>query len=724
MYLEFFGLDDYPFDGLPDRRFYYVGGSQHQSLGLLSVALSRSGSICVLSGASGAGKTTLVRMLMRSLPRRMRIISIDDPRLNPHMLLATVLRASGVVATSLESIAELTLKLRQMLEKSIAMGIITTVICDEAQGLSDDVLEQIRLISNIEGEAGKMINFLLVGQDELLVHINKPEHDMLKNRIKVFAQLPRLKEEEVGAYLTYRLQQVSCMKPIFTNRAIAVITKKSEGVPRLINAIADMCLTLACQKGKQQVNSFIAKKAAHIVRYNKVGFKDTLLNACKEVFSLSLYEKIMVIAAAAACAGGAYLGALHLLEVRYPLQTVQGALLTDQEVQEQYREVSNYLLQGKNAASRELYFFNRAVSQAYFKSDAFATLVKVNGYAVGTTAISSKEAASAEAAAAAADAGAITVPDDTATARVANSVNAGGGTKVDDKGEVNITDDLLASVGLQSLDQVGNLDEALSYNAPVLISLIDDNLTPFYAVVYRLSDDVAQLIIGQYIFAVKVGYMQERYLGSYTLLHPYVGDLSELNSPKTDVRKAQERKLYPFLESYRRQALEETNRSANIAAIAFEQQEQVVEQEEEKIRTRLRDKLSGSNLSDSELELELRHELSEALHQDENYQNALLKLKECEEQSNRLEIRANNLRGISMKLDDGYPRAMQLFLEDMGFNEVDYKAMAVLTLQSAAVPHLTDLASSTATVMEPTEEEDDGDSDMLDEVELGDELLF
>lgn len=719
MYLEFFGLDDYPFDGLPDRRFYYVGGSQHQSLGLLSVALSRSGSICVLSGASGAGKTTLVRMLMRSLPRRMRIISIDDPRLNPHMLLATVLRASGVVATSLESIAELTLKLRQMLEKSIAMGIITTVICDEAQGLSDDVLEQIRLISNIEGEAGKMINFLLVGQDELLAHINKIEHDMLKNRIKVFAQLPRLKEEEVGAYLTYRLQQVSCMKPIFTNRAIAVITKKSEGVPRLINAIADMCLTLACQKGKHQVNSFVAQKAAHIVRYNKMGFKDTLLNAAKELFSLSLYEKILVIAAAAVCAVGAYLGALYLLEERYPLKTVQGALLTDQEVQEQYREVSNYLLQGKNAASRELYFFNRAVSQAYFKSDAFATLVKVNGYAVGITATSSKEDDSAENAFAA---GAISVPTNVINSGAANGVNAGGGTKVDNTGEVNITDDLLASVGLQSLDQVGNLEEALSYNAPVLIGLIDDNLTPFYVVVYRLSDDVAQLIIGQYLFAVKVDYVKERYLGSYTILHPYVGDLSELNSPKTDVRKAQERKLYPFLESYRRQALEETNRSANIAAIVVEQQELQVKQEEENIRAQLKAKLNSSNLSDRELESELKRHMSEALHQDENYQNALLKLKECEEQSNRLEIRANNLRGISMKLDDGYPRAMQLFLEDMGFNEIDYKAMAVLTLQSASVPHLTDLAPSIVPVMKPNNEEED--DDMLDEEGAEDELLF
>ena len=115
MYEKFFGLDELPFDGLPDNRFYFVGNCQHQALELLTSNLSRNGSICILSGPSGSGKTTLVRMLIRSLPKRMRIIAIDDPRLDPHMLLATILRASGVVATSFESIAELTLKLRKLL---------------------------------------------------------------------------------------------------------------------------------------------------------------------------------------------------------------------------------------------------------------------------------------------------------------------------------------------------------------------------------------------------------------------------------------------------------------------------------------------------------------------------------------------------------------------------------------------------------------------------------
>ena len=233
MYEKFFSLDELPFDGLPNQRFYYVGSNQHQALELLSQNLSRNGAICVLYGPSGSGKTTLVRMLIRSLPDRMRIIAIDDPRLDEHMLLATILRASGIVATSYESIAELTLKIRKMLEKSVDTGIMTTVICDEAQGLSDAVLEQIRLISNIEGKIGRMVNFLLVGQEDLISHIQKKEHHMLYGRIKAFAKIPALKRDEVQSYVNYRMQQAGCISPVFSNRALNSLYKPSEGLPRL-----------------------------------------------------------------------------------------------------------------------------------------------------------------------------------------------------------------------------------------------------------------------------------------------------------------------------------------------------------------------------------------------------------------------------------------------------------------------------------------------------------
>lgn len=652
MYLEHFGLSDYPFDGLPDHRFYYVGGAQHQSLGLLMSALSRSGSICVLSGPSGAGKTTLVRMLMRSLPKSMRIITIDDPRTDPHMLLATILRASGVVATSLESIADLTLKLRQMLEHSIAQGVITTVICDEAQGLSDDVLEQIRFIFNIEGEAGKMINFLLVGQNELIAHLDKPEHEMLKNRIKIFAQLPPLKQEEVTGYLSYRLQQVGCNEPLFTQHALSAITKKSLGLPRAINAIADMSLTLAAQKNKNVVDAVTVKRAAHLVRFNKVGLKQTAKTWLRELCSGSFYARIAVVVGAAACAFGAFFGAIYLNEHYHPVLTMEEALISDSEVKERYQNLSSYLFQGRHAQSRELYLFNQAIAQAYFKSEAFATLFKLHGYAV-----------------------------------------------IEDNGDGTITDDVLAEVKLQSLSQNGTFAEAVSYNTPIVIGLIDDNLTPFYAVLYQISDDIGQLIIGDYMFDVKLSYLQERYQGSFTLLYPYVGDLNDLKSRTTDVRKAMQKVLSPYLESYRQLALESTNREANLALTQYDEQQAEVERARIAVRQELINQV-GTGKSDSEIEAEVTAQLDAALAEDPTYQAALVDMLAAEQKSTELEERALRIRSISLLLNDGFERALQLYLDDQNITELTTSAVALLTLRFSEGPRLINVVPQQ--VNEPT----------------------
>ncbi len=639
MYLEYFGLNDYPFDGLPDRRFYYVGGSQHQSITLLNTTLSRSGSICVLTGPSGAGKSTLVRLLMRSLPHRMRIIAIDDPRIDPHNLIATILRASGVVATSFESLNDLTFKLRKMLETSIANGIITTVICDEAQGLSDEVLEQIRLISNIEGEAGKMLNFLLVGRDDLIEHLNKPIHDMLKNRIKIFATLPPLTANEVGAYITYRLQQVGRVTPLFTDKAIDVITKKSAGAPRLINAIADMALNIAYQKKSEQVKGAIAAKAAYLVSHNEDGLRGYFKHLFKDMLSASLYAKAATIGAAFVCAGLTFVGALMLVQTFMPVRSIQSALINDAQVQARYQAVSDYLFRGRNAASRELYFFNQAVSESYFKVSAFATLFKVHGYAV-------------------------------------------------DDEDVTVNSAILKKANLQSLSQTGPLSEAVSYNAPVLIGLIDDNLTPFYGVLYELNDDVAQMIIGNYLFAIKLDYLKERYIGEYTVIHPYVGDISDLKSRRTDTRKDMENKLRPYLTAYRQRALESANREANKALLNYERQKDEVAKLRQSVRQQLLSSIASDNLSDYQLEKMLQSRIGDALLEDDAYQEALANLKAMEKLSADKEIRADRIRTISLRLDDGYERAMNLFLQEQSLSEINDRAVALLTLAGYDGPRL------------------------------------
>ncbi|MGN0901938.1 MAG: ExeA family protein [Succinivibrio sp.] len=479
MYEQFFSLDELPFDGLPDNRFYYVGNCQHEALELLTGNLSRNGCICVLSGPSGAGKTTLVRMLIRTLPKRMRIIAIDDPRLDPHMLLATILRASGVVATSFESIAELTLKLRKLLEHSVENGIVTTVICDEAQGLSDEVLEQIRLISNIEGQLGKMVNFLLVGQEDLISNLQKPMHKMFWGRVKAFASIKPLKRDEVQAYVNFRMQMAGCHDPVFTNRAIRAIYKDSGGLPRIINAIADRALCIAYEAKKKHVTVFTVKKAIEVVRRRRslfvVGFK----TFAKE-FICTLFARIPVLLAGAAFSAAVFFLCYTYLPNAIKNESFYALVMKDRVVLDNYKKAMEAMLPGRNEKKREIALFEIAKKASVFKSDSLNTLVKLHGY----------------------------------------QRRDGGKTSCDD----------LKKISLKCVTLQKDFDFIKKVNRPAIVSLRDDAMNPFYAVVHRIGTDDSDIILGDYMFTVKNSYLKHVYDGEFT----YVGigkgrDLGELN---------------------------------------------------------------------------------------------------------------------------------------------------------------------------------------------------
>lgn len=468
MYEKFFGLDELPFDGLPDNRFYFVGNCQHEALELLTTNLSRNGAICVLSGPSGSGKTTLVRMLIRSLPKRTRIIAIDDPRLNEHMLLATILRASGVVATSFESIAELTLKLRKLLERSVQSGIVTTVILDEAQGLSDEVIEQVRLISNIEGELGKMINFLLVGQEDLIENIQKPMHKMFWGRVKAFAQIKALKRDEVHSYVNFRMQIAGCHDPVFTNRAINALFKGSHGLPRIINSVADRALCIAFEANKKYVSKHMVKKALEIVRHDRslfvLGFK-TFIKECL----LTLFAKIPLLLLGAAISLGVFAAAYYYLPHQLDSQSVRSLVYKDSEVQKHYDEAINAMMPGRKTITKELNLFNQSIKKSIFKSDSLDTLIHLVGY------------------------------------------KRADGTKS------NCND--LDKVGFECRTVNSNLDSLHLINRMAVLSLRDDNMTPFFAVLRFLDDKSAQIIMDNKMWTVKREYLEHVFDGEIT----YVG---------------------------------------------------------------------------------------------------------------------------------------------------------------------------------------------------------
>ena len=465
MYEKFFSLDELPFEGLPDKRFYYVGASQHQALSLLTQNLSRHGAICVLSGPSGSGKTTLVRMLMRSLPERMRIIAIDDPRLDAHMLLATILRASGVVATSLESIAELTLKLRKHLERAISSGVITTVIIDEAQGLSDEVIEQIRLISNIEGDLGKMINFLLVGQEDLIANIQRPEHKMFWGRVSAFSSIPTLTRDEVNSYVNYRLQQAGCHEPIFTRSSINALYKLTQGLPRLINSIADRSLQIACESGQHQVSARMVKKAEQIVRFHRKGI--FVKNIKQNILALLhfLFVKTPVFAAGIATAAAVFFCAYKFLPHVLDSKSIEVAVAYQSAVQKGYNNLIDVIQLGRTEKGREQGLFEIELRKSVIKGDSLDTLLKIWGYA-----------------------------------------------RTD--GEKSSCKDL-HNLRLKCRLVEGELSEVETLGRPAVLSLRDDNLMPFYAVLLRMDNDLAEIVMGDKVWRVRKSWLEHVYDGEF-----------------------------------------------------------------------------------------------------------------------------------------------------------------------------------------------------------------
>lgn len=469
MYETYFSLTEAPFDGLPDERFYYVGSAQKQALGLLKEQLSRQGSMCVLQGPSGSGKTTLVRMLIRTLPQRMRIIAIDDPRLNPHLLLATVLRACGVAATSLEAVAELTFRLRQMLDNPARDDELVTVIIDEAQGLSDETLEQVRLMSNIEGSTGRRVNFLLVGQEQLSKRIQRPSMKMFYSRVRAFATIPALKRDEVQAYISFRLQQAGCHEPLFTQNAISEIYKGSHGLPRLINSIADEALSIACHQNRRQVSGRMVHRAVGLVRHGHAGIMVRAARIMRKAARAAVYRlPFLALGAALSCA--AFAAAWWLFPKSPSLEQVSAALNSKAAVKE---AADGYFRARSHALSRQgretgIFFSYRA--QSLFKSDSVSSLIGIWGY------------------------------------------------QRKDGSPAQCSD--LKGTALECHDRAGSLDEVLASDRPAVLQMRDENLTPYYAVLLKSGKDGWRLLMGDRIFDVKQQFVRAEYDGAYLQILP------------------------------------------------------------------------------------------------------------------------------------------------------------------------------------------------------------
>src|SRR5437868_2619831 len=244
MYETFYGLRDKPFSLTPNPRFVFYSKQYHEAEGQLIYGINNREGFMLVTGQPGTGKTTLCRDLIEKLDRdRVQSALIFNPFLNGVEMLAALLTEFGVAIPPGGERRALLDHLNQFLLAQLALGKSCVAIFDEAQHLSLEFLEQIRVLSNLETDEEKLIQIVLVGQPELLDKIRTPQMSQLDQRVSIRCTLSDLDEEETDRYMHHRLNVAGARGQIrFSSKAVAEIYRASHGVPRLINLICDRAL--------------------------------------------------------------------------------------------------------------------------------------------------------------------------------------------------------------------------------------------------------------------------------------------------------------------------------------------------------------------------------------------------------------------------------------------------------------------------------------------------
>jgi general secretion pathway protein A len=263
MYLAHFGLREPPFSITPDPRFLYMSARHREALAHLVYGVGEHGGFVQLTGEVGTGKTSVCRCLLEQLPAHVDLALVLNPRLSPVELLATVcdeLRIQYPAGTT--SSKALVDRLHAHLLEAHAARRRTVLIIDEAQNLAPEVLEEVRLLTNLETAREKLLQVILIGQPELTTILDQPKLRQLAQRVTARYHLEPLSRAETGVYIRHRLAVAGRGRPVFTNGALRVLHRKSRGVPRLINAVADRALLGAYTLERPDVDAAIVRRAA------------------------------------------------------------------------------------------------------------------------------------------------------------------------------------------------------------------------------------------------------------------------------------------------------------------------------------------------------------------------------------------------------------------------------------------------------------------------------
>ena len=505
MYEQHFTLRQAPFSIAPDPEFLYLSPGHREAFAHLSYGLTQGGFV-LITGEVGTGKTTLLRNLLREMPPDTDVAFILNPRLTVRELLETICDELGITYDHADraSTKHYVDALSQHLLEAHAAGRSTLLIIDEAQNLAPVVLEQIRLLTNLETDKRKLLRIMLLGQPELLDLLARKELRQLAQRITARYHLRGLDRQETEAYVIHRLQRAGGSALIFTRPALRRLYRISRGIPRLINLIADRALLGAYAAGQ------------HRVGWRLIG------TASREVLGLPgrrWQQRIAVTAALVLLGITIVTGWFAFTSSDNPVVVI-GTRAAAPDATPAIADT------GSTPESAPIDDGSNEIAQDGTPTAAPSDSRAERGSTASTAASLAQRPVTPAVAplptpAPNASLDEFTRPDLTSAETQARAYAAAYDRWNADVGSVTadmIPCDLAPRVNLQCLGTTGTWQDVADYDLPAVIELWDTGTTPFYGTVIELEGELVTLALGDQTLTLQTSTLANHWYGSFVIL--------------------------------------------------------------------------------------------------------------------------------------------------------------------------------------------------------------
>ncbi len=268
MYLNYYGLTEPPFDITPNPRFLFYSAKHREAFNHLLYGIRERKGFVQLTGEVGAGKTTLCRAMLEQLDDRFATALILNPVMSPNEMMKAIGLEFGLPVNGLDRLDTLAV-INQFLLQQVELGKDAVLIIDEAQDLTDELLEQVRLLSNLETDNRKLLQIVLMGQPELRERLNNPRLRQLRQRITVRYHLLPLSRQEVRQYVQHRLHLCGGNgHPAFTRPAFWRLYQYTKGIPRVLNALCDKALLAGFVAQRKRIDFRLVSRAVRELEGN------------------------------------------------------------------------------------------------------------------------------------------------------------------------------------------------------------------------------------------------------------------------------------------------------------------------------------------------------------------------------------------------------------------------------------------------------------------------